>query len=58
MSDAAPVKFDFAEYWRKRYLGKTWAKVLEENEHFDGEVEIAAAARRQWRLVNRKEPRA
>lgn len=45
--------FDFEAYFEKKYLGKTWAKVLEENEFFDGEVEIEAAAKARWREVNR-----
>lgn len=34
------------------YVGMTWAEVLEANEHFDGETEVADAARRRWIAEN------
>jgi hypothetical protein len=34
------------------YVGMTWAEVLEANEHFDGEPEIADAAHRRWVAEN------
>jgi hypothetical protein len=49
----SPV-FDFEVYFDKQYVGKTWAQVMEENEFFDGETEIEAAAKERWREANRR----
>lgn len=39
---------------RLRYAGKSWSQVMEDNEYFDGETEIAAEAHRVWALINRR----
>ena len=51
---AALARGDFHAYYIARYRGLTWSQVMEMEEYFDGETEIAAAHKATWREANKK----